>query len=123
MSETQVIMAVSDLSGFFSRNHFQEGSFTFQWGGFVFQFRVLHFSARVGGMGVSVLMEGFRKNCRMGGEGGHSHVSTMGNPVYHLENVRKPLILLKTEGRINFWQASFHCSSFRRNNYSEKRFL
>ena len=32
MIETQVLMAVSDFSGFFSRNHFLEGGFIFQWG-------------------------------------------------------------------------------------------
>ena len=32
MIETQVLMTVSDFSGFFSRNHFLEGGFTFQWG-------------------------------------------------------------------------------------------
>ena len=30
MIETQVLMAVSDFSGFFSTNHFLEGGFTFQ---------------------------------------------------------------------------------------------
>ena len=36
MIETQVFMAGSDFSGFFSRNHFLEGGFTFSlfsWGG------------------------------------------------------------------------------------------
>ena len=33
MIETNVLMTVTDFSGFFSRNHFLEGSFTFQWGG------------------------------------------------------------------------------------------
>ena len=31
--ETQVLMTVSNFSGIFSRNHFLEGGFTFQWGG------------------------------------------------------------------------------------------
>ena len=30
MIETQVLMTVSDFSGFFSRDHFLEGGFTFQ---------------------------------------------------------------------------------------------
>ena len=33
MIETQILMTVSDFLGFFSRNHFLEGDFTFQWGG------------------------------------------------------------------------------------------
>ena len=37
-SETQVLMTVSDLLGFFSRNYFLEGGFTFQWGGIWFSF-------------------------------------------------------------------------------------
>ena len=37
MIETQVLMTVSDFSGFFSRNHFLEGGFTFHWGEFDFQ--------------------------------------------------------------------------------------
>ena len=36
MSETQVLMTVSDFFGFFSRNYFVEGDFTFQWGGIWF---------------------------------------------------------------------------------------
>ena len=31
MIETQVLMTVSDFLGFFSRNHFVERGFTFQW--------------------------------------------------------------------------------------------
>ena len=31
MSETQILMAVSDFFAFFSRNHFLEGGFTFPW--------------------------------------------------------------------------------------------
>ena len=31
--ETQVLMTVSDISGFFSRNYFLEGGFTFHFGG------------------------------------------------------------------------------------------
>ena len=33
MSETQVLMTVSDFFCFFSRNHFLEGGFTFERGG------------------------------------------------------------------------------------------
>ena len=32
MIETQVLMTVSDFLRFFSRNHFLEGGFPFQWG-------------------------------------------------------------------------------------------
>ena len=32
MSETQLLVTVLDFSRFFSRNHFLEGGFTFQWG-------------------------------------------------------------------------------------------
>ena len=31
MIEAQVLMTVSDFSGFFSRNYFLKGGFTFQW--------------------------------------------------------------------------------------------
>ena len=44
--EMQVLMTVSDCSGIFSRNHFLETGFTFQWeggGGFVSQMGWLHF--------------------------------------------------------------------------------
>ena len=34
MSEIQVLMTVPD---FFSRNHFLEGGFTFEWRGFIFK--------------------------------------------------------------------------------------
>ena len=38
MSETQLLMTESDFFGFFSRNHFLEGAFTFQLeGGFIFK--------------------------------------------------------------------------------------
>ena len=36
MSETQVLMTVSNFGGFFSRNYFLDGGFTFQWGGIWF---------------------------------------------------------------------------------------
>ena len=58
----QVLMTVSNFSGFFSRNHFLEGGFTFQWG-VVFQFW----------WGV------FKKIIRLGE--GAPHTTTMGNPV------------------------------------------
>ena len=53
MIETQVLMTVSNFSGIFSRNHFLEGGFTFQWGR----------------GGVPILIGGFKENCRMGGGG------------------------------------------------------
>ena len=37
MIETEALMTVSDFLGFFSRNHFLEGGFTFQWVVGVFQ--------------------------------------------------------------------------------------
>ena len=36
MSEKQVLMTISDVWGFFSRNHIPEGGFAFQWGGLWF---------------------------------------------------------------------------------------
>ena len=60
MSETKVLMTVSDFSGFFSRNHFLEEGFIFQWrGGGIFSVGGLNFY--VGGRGcfmggASVLM-------------------------------------------------------------------
>ena len=50
MTETQVLMTVSDFSGVFSRNHFLEESFTFQWDG-------LHFLS----FDASVLMGDFKE--------------------------------------------------------------
>ena len=53
MSETKVLMTVSDFSGFFSRNHFLEEGFIFQWrGGGIFSVGGLNFYV-VGGGGVS----------------------------------------------------------------------
>ena len=37
MIETEALMIVSDFLGFFSRNHFLEGGFTFHWEVGVFQ--------------------------------------------------------------------------------------
>ena len=42
MSETQVLMTVSNFRGFFSRNHFLRGGFTFQWGNFIFKWGAPH---------------------------------------------------------------------------------
>ena len=36
MSEKQVLMTISDVRGFFSRNHIPQGGFAFQWGGIWF---------------------------------------------------------------------------------------
>ena len=36
MNEKQVLMTISDVWGFFSRNHIPEGGFAFQWGGIWF---------------------------------------------------------------------------------------
>ena len=65
MIETQVSMTASNFSGFFSRNYFLEGGFTFQWGrgeGFVFQMGGTSFLS--GGMphgGALVFIGGFQK--------------------------------------------------------------
>ena len=64
-------MTVSDISGFFSRNYFLEGGFTFHfWGwGCVFQIGCFIFKWGLGWctMGASILMGGGSKNHRMGG--------------------------------------------------------
>ena len=53
MSETKVLMTVSDFSGFFSRNHFLEEGFIFQWrGGGICSVGGLNFYV-AGGGGVS----------------------------------------------------------------------
>ena len=79
MIETQVLMTVSDFLGFFSRNHFVERGFTFQWEDLFFR-RVASFLSVCGRchMGALVLMEGggFKTNCRMGA----SPAPPMGNP-------------------------------------------
>ena len=71
MSETQVLMTVSDffpnIFGFFSRNNFLEGGFTFHWGGDSF-------------LSGGATPWGFKKNLGMGGGVVAGHPSTMGNP-------------------------------------------
>ena len=59
MIETQVLMTVSDFLGFFSRNHFVERGFTFQWEDLFFR-RVASFLSVCGRchMGALVLMGG-----------------------------------------------------------------
>ena len=59
MIETQVLMTVSDVLGFFSRNHFVERGFTFQWEDLFFR-RVASFLSVCGRchMGALVLMGG-----------------------------------------------------------------
>ena len=49
MIETQVLMTVSNFSGFFSRNHSLKGGFTFQVGG-CFSVWELHFQVEWGAM-------------------------------------------------------------------------
>ena len=70
MIQAQVLMTVSDFWGIFSRNHFLEGGFTFQWGEVVSQMG--GFIVKWGGLwGASILMMGVsKKNCRIGGGGG-----------------------------------------------------
>ena len=72
MIETQMLMAVSDFAGFFTRNHFLEGElhFSTERGGGVFQMGGASFlSWGDAPEGASVLMGGGggQKNCRMGG--------------------------------------------------------
>ena len=80
MSETQVLMIVSDFLGFFSRNYFLEGGFTFQWGGIWFSVEWgLNFKRRGAPLGALALMGGeiFKKYHRMEGA---APPPTMGNP-------------------------------------------
>ena len=59
MSETQVLMNVSDFLGFFSRNYFLEGGFTFQWEGIWFSVEwSLNFKRRGAPLGSLALMGG-----------------------------------------------------------------
>ena len=71
--KTQVLMTVSDFSGFCSWNHFLEGGFTFQWrGGGCFSVGSgFHFYVRGCPMGAASILlgEDFRKSHRMIGEG------------------------------------------------------
>ena len=72
MTETQVLMKVSNFLEFFSRNHFLEDGFTFQWGvvfqiegGFIFKWwEVPHGDISFDG--------GLKKKCRMGGATPHA---------------------------------------------------
>ena len=69
-SETQLLMTVSDLLGFFSRNYFLEGGFTFQWGGIWFSVEWgLNFKRRGAPLGALALMteEIFKKHQGMEG--------------------------------------------------------
>ena len=67
MIETQVLMAVSDFSGIFSRKHFLEVGFTFQWQVYFLRWGASFLSWGCP-WGASVLMGEFsKKNCR----GGH----------------------------------------------------
>ena len=68
MSEIQVLMTVSDFFGFFSRNYFLEGGFTFQWGGISFSVEWgFIFKRRGAGLGELALVGGgiFKKYRRM----------------------------------------------------------
>ena len=72
MIETQVLMTVSDFLGFFSRNHFVERGFTFQWEDLFFR-RMASFLSVCGRchMGALVLMGGggggVKKKLQVGG--------------------------------------------------------
>ena len=68
MIETQVLMTVSDFLGFFSRNHFVERGFTFQWEDLFFR-RVASFLSVCGRchMGALVLMGGVQNKLQDGG--------------------------------------------------------
>ena len=87
MIETQVLMTVSDFSRFFSRNHFLEERFTFQWEVCFFRWR-MGFIFKWGGGGAPCPMRGigfdggagrFEKNRKMG-EARPPCPPTMGNP-------------------------------------------
>ena len=80
MSETQVLMTVSDFFGFFSRHYFLEGGFTIQWGGIWFSVEWgLNFKRRGAPLGALTSMgrKIFKKHYRMDGAG---PPPTMGNP-------------------------------------------
>ena len=100
MSETQELMTVS---GFFSRNHFLEGGFTFQWGGLIFKW------GEGTPLGASALMgDGvFKKNHAVWGGGGCPPIPpTMGNPLgvpYKAEN----------------WHASSHEQYFSKHHFHD----
>ena len=70
MSETQVLMIVSDFLGFSSRNYFLKGGFTFQWGEIWFSVEWgLNFKRRGAPFRALALMGGeiFKKYHRMEG--------------------------------------------------------
>ena len=78
----QVLMTVSDFSGFFSRIHILERGFTFQWGGgcfsewgFILKWGVPH------GVGIG-FDEGGGGSKKIIGWGRGGHTPTKGNPVY-----------------------------------------
>ena len=77
MIETQALMTIPDFFGFFSRNHFLEGGFTFQWKGGCFSVSwELHFYVQEGGGGCPMRGIGFdegflKKNHRMEGQVPH----------------------------------------------------
>ena len=57
----------------FSRNHFMEGYFTFQWGGLLFRWGGgLHFYVGVGPVGIGFDGRGFKKNRWMRGDTPHA---------------------------------------------------
>ena len=75
MSETEVLMAVTDFSGRFSRNHFLEGGFNWRGGCFSVSGFILKWTGcPVWAIGFDV--GGGQKNHRMGG----GQLPTMGNP-------------------------------------------
>ena len=86
MIETQVLMTVSDFLGFFSKNYFLEGGFTFQWGGEVYfpNGMASFLSGGEGGVphgGALILMGGGGFEKKLWDGGAPSIPSIMGNPV------------------------------------------
>ena len=103
MIKTQVLMAVSDFSGIFSRKHFLEVGFTFQWQVYFLRWGASFLSWGCP-WGASVLMGEFsKKNCR--GGGGTHHAPHCGK--------RCPLIQV-AQGDSNYWL----CQGLRNNQYS-----
>ena len=104
----------------FSRNHFMERCFTFQWGvclsdegSFTFKWGGVHPMA-----GASVLMGGFQKNCRMGGAPPlppPCPPPTMGNPAYKLlfcwkiTNCCHHCFPQQCLGRVIWWDKLLEC--------------
>ena len=84
MIETQVLMTASNFSGFFSRNHFLEGGFTFRLGGGGLFFRWGASFLSGGHPMASIVFDGGefqrKKNHRIGGDPSMPTSPTTANP-------------------------------------------